>query len=1247
MNSRMAGKMVKCFLLAFACLLLWIPSAVCLPPNCANTLIYRTEDYAYLVGHADYADLDGNPEVGSQFRWLVNGVPTTSGTIPELLLLHLDSSTQSADGEMPLRATGTDFVAGRWGGGLSLASGGVAYRRETNLELAEGTIELWVSPRLDGNDTVYATNFHFFFFYDAGNGDWISIAQAPDTGIAYSDGFVGGQWQRAYGFMGSGSTRTWRAGEWHHLAYTYSASGNFMRFYVDGILTADTDQGHYRAPAATGPEICFGFCPWASTASYAIDEVRILNRAATGDEIARWAARRTPPQANEVWLATAQLQPGDNVAFEFTPSDGAETGSACLSAAASFPGIPLTNITPPSTLLPPHTEEVSVSLDSIMPTSCRYSLSSPLPFGEMTPFDSGAGSEHHTTVVRGLIADPNLVNEVYVRCTDYPDYLLHARYRSLSEVNPSYPRKGNLLAWRTLLNKGLPYCARIDLLLGDWWQPEEIRTLRQLNPNIRVLTVSDAVENSGLTDDYYLTDIYGNRVEVWPGIYRLNMTKQYVAEHQARYAYQLILDSGLMFDGCFFDNVMTTQSWQNYDIYGNPFLVDSDEDGIVDDPAVFDAAWKAGVFHEMETFRSLMPHAIVSGHSMTIQEPGIAELFNGINVGFWTTDVIEGKQPFSPLWKMYQAWQETARAPRATMIESSPPDQISYGYGYSPWEKIPPSTLEFARTYYPYVRFGLAFTLMHDGYFAHEFGDAWHGNDWWYDELDFNLGYPTGPAEAVAMAPSTQVAVDNGGFELPLSSSLWNFLCNWDAGCNATVSRDVTDAAEGAASARVDVASTSGQDWHIALAQAGRSLTKDKDYRLFFSAKSNRVRPLTLSAYKDSPDWRNYGLKERITIGTDWREYSVSFTANETTTESRIQFEVGETTGSVWIDNVRLHEWPPEVLRREFTNGLVLLNPTCERQTVDIAGKYRRLTGQQAPKYEYILDDADAAFSVTGVWTAVTYDSGECQASGPFYHDWGPSCRQSSGGPEEARWDLSIPEADTFTISAWWPAAAATLSDSVVYEVVAGGHVVTTKSLSQASGGDEWHLLAEVALAPCDSAFVRVHTEDGKICIADALHVWSASRYNDGSPTTTVTLAPMDGIILARELPPDTDQDGLRDDVDPDDDNDGLPDTAEDVNGDGIVDPGETDPLNPDMDGDGLNDGQEVNVYHTDPLNADSDGDGVNDGVEVQWGFDPLNPDSTPHVPLMSFAGLVVLSAGILVCAGRKLRVRIPAIPAR
>lgn len=751
-------------------------------------------------------------------------------------------------------------------------------------------------------------------------------------------------------------------------------------------------------------------------------------------------------------------------------------------------------------------------------------MGSLLPFAEMTPFDTGAGSMIHKTVIRGLDADPNVVNEVYLRCAAHPDFALLLRYRSLSEANPAYPRTGNLWGSWDLVKKGLPYSSRIDLWLGASFNPDEIRELRRLNPDVRILTSINAVENSGLPDEYYLKDIHGKRIEVWPGSYRLNLTKPYVAEYQARYAYQHILGSGLMVDGCFFDNVMTTQSWLTQDIYGNLVYIDADEDGNPDKLEELDAAWKAGVLQEMETFRKLMPHVIVSGHAMYIYEQGIANIFNGISLGFRTADVIEGEKSFAEVWEEYSAWHKLARQPTVTMIESSPPDQISYGYGYTPWDKIPPPTLEFARTYSPYVRFGLAFTLMNDGYFAHEFGDTWHGNDWWYDELDFDLGYPHGPARRVdlGIAPGENLIV-NGDFEEPISPT-WNFWADTQMGCDAQVSRDVTSAAQGSASARIDVYKTCGGDWHIELAQYNRSLVRGTTYEVSFWAKSDVPRFITLNTRKGSPDWRDYGLYRRMEITPEWKEYTVLFEANETTSESRLQFMVGETEGTVWIDNVQVRERGPNVFQREFTNGLVILNASRESQTIRVGPGYWRLKGSQAPLHEYLIDDGDGAFSIMGDWKKVTYDSGEWGAAEPFYHDWGEGWHESNGPSGEAHWDLSIPQEDTYTIAAWWPAepSSGTWSQSVTYEVVAGGKVVASETFDQRSGGDEWHRIASVSLSPHDKAFVRMSCPGGTQCIADALYVRSAARYNDGSPAPEVTLRPMDGIVLMRSSPPQT-----------------------------------------------------------------------------------------------------------------------------
>ncbi len=109
---------------------------------------------------------------------------------------------------------------------------------------------------------------------------------------------------------------------------------------------------------------------------------------------------------------------------------------------------------------------------------------------------------------------------------------------------------------------------------------------------------------------------------------------------------------------------------------------------------------------------------------------------------------------------------------------------------------------------------------------------------------------------------------------------------------------------------------------------------------------------------------------------------------------------------------------------------------------------------------------------------------------------------------------------------------------------------------------------------------------------------------------------------------PDTDDDGLLDGIevdvtgtnplDDDEDDDGLLDGSEDINGDGIVDEGETDPNESDTDGDGIPDGVELGltdpqgddtapsfeadadggITTTDPLDDDTDDDGLPDGAE-------------------------------------------------
>lgn len=111
--------------------------------------------------------------------------------------------------------------------------------------------------------------------------------------------------------------------------------------------------------------------------------------------------------------------------------------------------------------------------------------------------------------------------------------------------------------------------------------------------------------------------------------------------------------------------------------------------------------------------------------------------------------------------------------------------------------------------------------------------------------------------------------------------------------------------------------------------------------------------------------------------------------------------------------------------------------------------------------------------------------------------------------------------------------------------------------------------------------------------------IWSPPRHMTSSPAQNDTDA--DGLSDFLEF-----TSRLTDPSSPDTDLDGLYDNEEDVNKNGIVDPGETWPYNPDSDRDFLYDSVELglpgwdmdNTNTTDPLDPDTDGDGLMDGIE-------------------------------------------------
>jgi hypothetical protein len=127
-----------------------------------------------------------------------------------------------------------------------------------------------------------------------------------------------------------------------------------------------------------------------------------------------------------------------------------------------------------------------------------------------------------------------------------------------------------------------------------------------------------------------------------------------------------------------------------------------------------------------------------------------------------------------------------------------------------------------------------------------------------------------------------------------------------------------------------------------------------------------------------------------------------------------------------------------------------------------------------------------------------------------------------------------------------------------------------------------------------------------------------------------------DGISDIVEWDDDVDGDGDPNHLDLDADGDGIPD-SEDGTGDPDRD-GKLNFLDLDSDGDGMDDADEGTG---DPdgdglpnyLDPDSDDDGVSDAMEVACGTDPYDPDSVPELHALDYAGLIILTALVMLAA--------------
>lgn len=308
-------------------------------------------------------------------------------------------------------------------------------------------------------------------------------------------------------------------------------------------------------------------------------------------------------------------------------------------------------------------------------------------------------------------------------------------------IKNTYPKIANYFLKWTIADYEVSELAKWDLLILDMEVQENsrsnLRKIRELNPNIIILAYITSQEvnadiysspwsqNASLRkklvnnidSSWWLKDKNSNRVSFWPGTFMLNLSDgaktnskgQRWNDYLPEFVSREILSTKL-WDGIFYDNIWGDVAWTRSDL-------DIYNEGSARSIRDVNNAWLDGVKKMLKKTRDLI------GNNYLIL--GNGKVFDGYQV-FLNGIMMEG---FPPSWESSGDWGGILKTYSSVKNNNNSP-QVSVINSYNS-----------NRQNYQLMRFALASTLMENhGYFSFDFSNSDHGQVWWYDEYDINLG---------------------------------------------------------------------------------------------------------------------------------------------------------------------------------------------------------------------------------------------------------------------------------------------------------------------------------------------------------------------------------------------------------------------------------------------------------------------------------------------------------------------------
>jgi len=328
---------------------------------------------------------------------------------------------------------------------------------------------------------------------------------------------------------------------------------------------------------------------------------------------------------------------------------------------------------------------------------------------------------------------------------------------AVTELEHTYPKLANYYLDWNLSEAQARELAKWDVVVLDmelqYRSPSLLRKMREWNPNIILLVYitpqeirTDAATGwsqmrrrlaAGISNKWYLQDKKGANLSWWQGTHLLNVTNSSPKvqgkswnEYLTGFVADELLASGL-WDGVFYDNAWDNITWfagNDIDLSGNGQI-----DGFLNEK------WVDGMKFIYNKTRELTNDKyIIVGNNNNSTYSGELNgmMFENFPDGNWGNNM-----------KNYESYYKKLLPNSKISIVNSNTGNTGKSSDYKT------------------MRFGITSTLLENGYYSFDHGDKDHGQLWWYDEYDVNLGKALNDSESLEQKNNYEDGVWKRDFE--------------------------------------------------------------------------------------------------------------------------------------------------------------------------------------------------------------------------------------------------------------------------------------------------------------------------------------------------------------------------------------------------------------------------------------------------------------------------------------------------